>query len=155
MKNPIINALLEIAGENYREYIGDSILNPGENTCSLPKDRGGVYGVAIYLSSKKSVELFFNKAKESRNNLRIKNVDEWKPIATNVYPLYWGKDSNLGFRLFEHTRNVKTSRSIQLCDPLFLGQKVIFGAIFCNDNLETERKLHSVYTDLLKNAKTK
>jgi hypothetical protein len=93
--------------------------NPGTQECKLAEPRGGVYGVAICLKTQEEKEDFFNKLKTSERKCTDVSLDEWKSIGENYYPLYWGKDSNLGFRLFEHTKGKSSSVSIRLCDNFF------------------------------------
>ena len=133
-----------------KSFLEGTVDNSGTTACVLSDERGGVYGFAIELT-KKQKKKFFEDIVKAGFKRRILNLDDWKPIAENYYPLYWGKDVNLGFRLYEHTKANKTCASIALCRPEFAGYKIIYGAVLCKNRDVYESILHCDYSDLLKN----
>lgn len=151
MMNEITSTMILVANSNYIICTSEKLQNPGTINCKLAKDRGGVYGFAIRLENEEKKIEFFNQIINSRKH-NVFEVGEWKSIGNNYYPLYWGKDSNLGFRLFEHMKKSKSSASIDLSDKIFLGQDIIYGAILCKDNKIVEKNLHKDFKDLLRNA---
>lgn len=162
MANAVVNAIIKVIGADSRTYIEGKVDWQG----NVPKlqERGGVYGIAIKLATTEA-EAFFNKEKDERK--KDLSFTNWKPIDDNdganerYYPLYWGKDINLGFRLFEHMKSSKTSASIQLDKRTNLfGKDIIYGAVLCANNLKNENKLREEYPDIYKTkpistAKTK
>lgn len=153
MINIVVYKMIEEAKENYLPWVGEDLNNTGTGNCSLSNNRGGIYGIAILLENDDRKRDFFDRISSERKNCRIKKVEEWKPIGQNYYPLYWGSDCNLGFRLFEHTKNNKTSSSIDLSDLIFRNEKIIYGAILCKERQRVENLLHKNFTDLLRNKK--
>lgn len=143
-KNEVVMVLEDIAGEKKVDFIVDIVNNPGLEDCSISDKRGGVYGFAIKLEDNE-VDNFF----ENRDNTNIKRVD-WKTIGNRYYPLYWGKDINLGSRLHAHTKSQKDTYSIQLNNREFLkGKEIIFGAILCANKGEIEKRLKRRFPDVL------
>lgn len=134
------------------DFLEGEIVSAGTKNCTLSNERGGVYGFAIEFESETEKIEFFNKLKANNFKMRIHNPDEWKPLKGNFYPLYWGKDVNLGFRLYEHTTDNKTSASIQLCREAFEGYSIIYGGVLCKNRDVYENMLHKEYADVLKNA---
>ena len=132
-------------------FLEGTVDNSGTTACALSDERGGVYGFAIELT-KTQKKKFFKDIVKAGFNRRIQNLDNWTPITDNYYPLYWGKDVNLGFRLYEHTKASQTCASIALCRSEFAGYKIIYGAVLCKNRDVYENILHYDYPDLLKNA---
>ena len=152
--NIVVFRMIQVAGTNYQAWSSETLQNPGTDDCSLADNRGGVYGFAIKLKNLKEKETFFKAVMDKKRNInqKITSCSHWNTIGYNYYPLYWGKDSNLGFRLREHTIASKSAASIQLCDSLFNDREIIYGAILCKDNSSVERELHEKLPDLLKNV---
>ena len=134
-----------------KEYLEGTVDRCGTPDCILSNERGGVYGFAIRLKTREDKKNFYNHIIErgrKRNNI---SLDEWNSIGNNYYPLYWGKDVNLGFRLYEHTKNSKTCASIALSEEEFYGYEIIYGAVLCDNRDVYEGILHNDYKDLLRN----
>ncbi len=70
----------------------------------------------------------------------------------NYYPLYWGKDINMGIRLYSHTKSMKSTGTLQLnkVNDAFKGYQIIYGAMPCLNYESHEDKLHDRYVDLMK-----
>ena len=97
------------------------------------------------------------RQKDEKKDLKFK---EWKPLddkgSEKYYPLYWGKDINLGFRLFEHMKSSKSTESVQLDQRTdLIGRDIIYGAVFCSKNAENEKLLRQRYPDIFKTKKLK
>lgn len=151
MANAVVNTIVKVVGADIKYYIDGNVVWL-ENKPKL-QERGGVYGIAIKLKVA-DAEDFFNQEKDKRKKI---SFSDWKPIDENdnaderYYPLYWGKDINLGFRLFEHMKSSKTSASIQLDKRTNLyGKDIIYGAVFCSNNEQNEKKLRAKYPDIFK-----
>lgn len=145
------NQVVKCIKNTLRSNIADSLsgtLSFNNDECNL-EPRGGVYGIAIKLSSKE-VESFF---KNNNEKLTVK-LENWKSIGNNFYPLYWGKDSNLGFRLFDHTKCRNTTATLQLNKrDSIKDHTVIYGAVFCKDPGVSEKELRKTYPDIFKTRK--
>ena len=153
MANIVVETIFKVVGSNNRNYIEGKV-QWQENGKPKLQERGGVYGIAIKLKDSE-IKDFFSQHKDGKKDLR---VEEWKPLddktVEKYYPLYWGRDINLGFRLFEHMKSSKSTASIQLDQKTdLLGRDIIYGAVFCYKNAENERLLHQNYPDILKTKK--
>ncbi len=152
-QNQVIKTIKEVVGNDYREFLSGDFKIENKN-CAFD-ERGGVYGIAVDLTgvSEEDKMAIYNSGKKTRNKV---NYEDWKPIEGNIYPLYWGKDINLGSRLYEHTKNSSTVGSLQLNkrDKL-VGKKVIYGAVLCNNRGKHEKFLHQKYPDIFQNIQDK
>lgn len=151
-KNAVVSLIEKVVGTDKIEYISGEIINCGTKDCLLAGIRGAVYGIAIKLK-RDEVEIFFNKVNE-KNDL---TCDNWKSIGDDFYPLYWGKDINMGIRLYSHTKTMKSTGTLQLnvVNKSFQGREIIYGAMPCINYEENEDKLHKRYPDILKTKKGK
>lgn len=146
MSNAVIRTIKRTIGKCSKNYL------EGKITWASAKphleERGGVYGIAIKLD-KSEVESFFGDYCDDRKkDLKFK---DWKTIGNNYYPLYWGKDINLGFRLFEHMKSSKSTWTIQLDKKTYLiGKDLIYGAVLCSKPKENEKLLREKYPDIYK-----
>ncbi len=147
-KNQVVEAIQQVLGEDCRDFlVGEFTFVDGE--CRL-EARGGVYGVAIDLSkaTKEEKRAIYE---EGNKNGKVA-FDKWQEIGNGFYPLYWGKDSNLGSRLFEHAKNSSSVYSLQLNKRTELfNQKVIYGAVLCANFKENEKKLRARFPDIYQN----
>lgn len=152
-KNPVVEILEEIVGTDKIDFISGDILDVGTDECKLSDERGSVYGIAIQIKDENDKEKVFDAVLESRR--KLENADQWKAITDDFYPLYWGKDVNMGSRLFSHTKIMKSTGTLQLNTiSSALGKhRIIYGAVPCLNRLANEDKLHKQYADLLKTVK--
>lgn len=147
-KNKIIEILEKKVGTNTLAFISGTIENPGTKDCKLSDERGSVYGVAVKLTSENEKKEVFKHCKKEIS------IEEWKSIGDYYYPLYWGRDINMGARLFSHTKSSKSTGTIQLNKHEELKNKdVIYGAMPCSNYKEIESKLHKEYPDIYKTQK--
>ena len=147
--NKVVEILLKEVGTDHLQFISGEILSPGKKECCLTKGRGSVYGVAMKLSLEEKDE-FFNKHNE---NLTGSSCN-WISIGDDYYPLYWGKDINMGARLHSHTKASKSTGTIRLNKRKELrGKTVIFGAVPCSNYTEIEKRLHQNYPCIYKTRK--
>lgn len=148
IKNKVIEVLEKEIGTDVLSFISGNVEHPGIDSCKLSDRRGSVYGFAIKLSSDDEIKAIFEN--------QDKNLDfsSWKSLGDDYYPLYWGKDINMGARLYSHTKQSKSTRTIQLNKRAFLkDREIIYGAIPCSDSAEIEKRLHEKYPDILKTKK--
>lgn len=155
MSNAVVNTIIKVVDADIKRYMEGKV-QWGDDKKPKLQERGGVYGIAVKLDDNE-VKGFFYEQKDKKKNLEL---EDWKPLewkgSEKYYPLYWGKDINLGFRLFEHMKSSKTIASIQLDSKIDLcGRDVIYGAVFCNNNAKNERRLHEEYPDIYKTNKLK
>lgn len=149
-KNKVVEVLEKYIGTENRNFLNGKITKVGTNDCKLSEDGGSVYGIAVRLENNE-IEEFFKKHNEKK--IRYEN---WKSIGDNFYPLYWGKDKNIGSRLVAHTKSYDGTGSLQLNKAVdFKDRECIYGAVLCLKSAEIEKKLHSDYPDILKTKKKK
>ena len=149
MPNAVVLAIKRTIGKCNKNYLEGKI--DWENGIPQLEERGGVYDIAIKLD-KSEVESFFGAYCDDRKkDLKFK---DWKTIGNNYYPLYWGKDINLGFRLFEHMKSSKYTWTIQLNKkPYLIGKDLIYGAVLCSNLKDNEKLLREKYPDIYKTRK--
>ncbi|MBE5745533.1 MAG: hypothetical protein E7355_05330 [Clostridiales bacterium] len=155
MANIVVDTIIKVVGADIRNYIEGKVQWQEGNKPKL-QERGGVYGIAIKLATSEAEE-FFLQHKDEKKDL---NFYDWIPLGEkgleNYYPLYWGKDINLGFRLFEHMKSSKSTASVQLDQRTdLIGRDIIYGAVFCSKNAENEKLLRQKYPDIFKTKKLK
>ena len=153
MANIVVDTIIKVVGSDIKHYIEGKVLWQKNGKPKL-QERGGVYGIAIKLKDDEAAK-FFAKHKDIKKNFEF---EKWIPLSQDngekYYPLYWGKDINLGFRLFEHMKSSKSTASIQLDQKVDLFEKdIIYGAVFCSNNKENENLLHNQYPDIFKTKK--
>lgn len=154
-KNAVVSLIEKVVGTDKIEYISGEIINCGTSDCQLSENRGAVYGVAVYLKPEEKSPFFNSIKKNLRNETK---EQEWVSIGDNYYPLYWGKDKNMGVRLHAHTKTMRSTGTLQLNSntmSFLKGKEIIYGAIPCANHAENENKLHKRYPDILKTKKGK
>lgn len=149
------NKVVEFMKTTLKKDLTDCLegeLHFNEKGCTLDA-RGGVYGIAIQLDEKERVD-FFNKYNEKTTGKNKVELSDWKSIGDGFYPLYWEKDSNLGFRLFDHTKSRKSTETLQLDIRNYLKEhKIIYGAILCKCPSKSENLLRTTIPDIFVNHK--
>ena len=147
MDNAITLLMKRLIKDDYLDCLAGTITF-SDDGCKL-EERGGVYGIAVELADDEKKYFF-----EKHNRNSSLSFNEWKPIDGNIYPLYWGKDSNLGFRLYDHMKSRKSTATLQLNSRKYLNsRKVIYGAILCKNIANNEKLLRENYPDIFKNRK--
>lgn len=155
-KNCVVKILESCMAAEKTDFLSGRIINVGTDECKLSGERGSVYGIAVKINSKKDKKMIWDTY-----NGKNERLQEWKSIEDNFYPLYWGKDTNMGSRLHAHTKKYSSTGSLQLCDKKYevLSKfEIIYGAILCSQSNEIEKQLHKKYPDMLAekmNAKIK
>lgn len=99
-RNKVIEILEIYVGQERITFISGEILKIGTKDCHLSEDRGSVYGIAVAIEDEREKALIFQHLNE-----RSIQLEQWNPIGDNFYPLYWGKDCNMGSRLKVHTKS--------------------------------------------------
>lgn len=146
--NKVVEILLKEVGTDHLQFISGEISNPGEKGCGLTDERGSVYGIAVELLPKDKEDFLKN------NNDKNVSKEKWISIGDNYYPLYWGKDINMGARLHSHTKTSESTGTIYLNQRSGLIKKnVIYGAVPCSNYADVEKRLHEKYPDIYKTCK--
>lgn len=89
------------------ENIGEDNINVVVNSIDVKEisNNKGVYGF-ILVDKNININDIFNNYK-CKSYLNIEDINNWNSIASNVYPLYWGKAQNIQKRLKEHLKKNK------------------------------------------------
>lgn len=157
MSNQVVKTMKAILSDKIVDCLSGTI-NYSQDKLSLGS-RGGVYGIAIKLE-KDEIEKFFKEYNEKKTGKNKVTSDKWMSIGEGYYPLYWGKDSNLGFRLFSHIHTRESTGTLQLdsrdyLQKYFKGNKIIYGAVLCSQISSCEKELRNKYPDIFKTHKCK
>ena len=153
--NAVVKKLRQVVGRDNLWFLSGTVNGCGTTECNLVGERGSVYGFAVKLN-KNEKNTVFNSIPSEHRSARLSKADEWKSVGGDYYPLYWGKDKNMGIRIYSHTKTMKQTGTIQLNTIKGLeGRDVIYGAMPCLNQGEKEGVLHEKYPDLLKTIKGK
>jgi len=147
--------------ETMRIILGDQgiaeVAASGEFKLSDPKPLlfpGAVYGFAACLSEQEVKALFMEA--QARGTSRLKDFGSFKPLHGSLYPIYWGKDKQLGARLYQHLGNPSKTGAIRLSTySTLLGKALVCASLVVSDNISAERILQTAFPDLLKTSTTK
>lgn len=143
--NEVVEILKKYTGIDKIDFISGEILNVGTANCKLSGKNGSVYGIAIKLEDNE-VENYFREFNEKGIN-----HEDWESIGNNFYPLYWGKDQNMGSRLYAHIKSPKGTGSLQLNNRGGLeNREIIYGAVPCLNSDKIEKLIRKNYPDILK-----
>lgn len=151
-ENEIISIINKTIGTDKIEYLSGNILKVGSDKCCLSSSKGSVYGIAIKIDNDNEKLKVFNAIKKEKA-CKIK-INEWIELKNKFYPLYWGKDTNMGIRLYSHTKSMKSTNTLRLNKIKGLdGYEIIYGAVPCINYKIHEESLHNKYKDLMKTKK--
>mgnify|MGYP003382958880 CR=1 FL=1 len=115
---------------------------------------GAVYGFAVKLSHAELLELF-NEA-VSRKLSRVNAIGDLGSIEEGLYPIYWGKDKQLGARPHQHLQDPVGTGALRLSTYKSLaGKAIACVSLTVSDFNAAERALQNRYPDLLKTTKVK
>ncbi|VVP26789.1 hypothetical protein PS862_04146 [Pseudomonas fluorescens] len=115
---------------------------------------GAVYGFAVCLSESERDALFSEA--QARRSSRLAKISSFKPIEDNLYPIYWGKDKQLGARPHQHLQNPTKTGAIRLSTYGTLSGKVLACAtLVVSDYVAAERIIQRAFPDLLKTTSVK
>lgn len=124
---------------------------PGTSPILFP---GAVYGFSAELTDDEKQHLF-DEAKGRRLN-RIPELDAFRPIEGDLYPLYWGKDKQLGARPHQHLQDPPKTGAIRLSTYKSLaGKTIACVSLTVADFEEAERAIQNKFPDLLKTTTKK
>ncbi len=116
-----------------------------KNVLNLP---GAVYGFYVRLSDKEHNEVFDEAIK--KKSTRLSNIQEWRPLSEDIYPLYWGKDKMLGARIHQHLKNTQTTGLARLCAyETLLGREIACVALTVTQYTLLEKALQNERPHLL------
>lgn len=148
-KNEVVQILEIEIGTDANYYLSGEVTGAGTTEATISDCRGGVYGFFIEFKNEEELKSFNDEVREKKYIKKV--LGDWKPAIGNYYPLYWGKDINLGARLKAHTKSFKSTYTIQMSNRKeLINHKIIFGAMLCNDYDEIEKNLHDKYPDIYK-----
>lgn len=115
---------------------------------------GAVYGFAARLTDAEKQE-FFQEALGRKLN-RLSDPAAFVPIEADLYPIYWGKDKQLGARPHQHLQDPEKTGAIRLSTYQSLAGKAIACVSLTVSDFETaERAIQAKYPDLLKTTTRK
>ena len=115
---------------------------------------GAVYGFAIRLSETEKKAFFIEAV--ARGLSRFTDAAKFVPILEDLYPIYWGKDKQLGARLHQHLGNPVKTGVIRLSTYKALeGKTLACASLVVSDNSTAELALQRAYPGLLKTTTTK
>jgi len=116
-----------------------------EKALNLP---GSTYGFCVRLNDQERQAVF--RESLTKRSSRLNNVQEWRPIAEDIYPLYWGKDKMLGARIHQHLKNTKKTGLARLCAYTTLhGKEIACVSLTVTQYSELEAALHQERPHLL------
>ena len=149
--NEVINAMIKQIDKDVTNYVCGIIIDPGTDDCSTSDKCGSVYGFAIRINSDEQKKYIFDSAEAAGDLRDDANLNEWCEIENGYFPLYWGKDKYMGSRINAHTKDYKSTGTIQLNTKKYLvNQDIIFGVIQCLNYEEYEEKIRNKHRDILK-----
>jgi hypothetical protein len=115
---------------------------------------GAVYGFAVRLSEIER-EAFLVEA-VARGLSRFTDVSKFVPILEDLYPIYWGKDKQLGARPHQHLRNPVKTGAIRLSTyEALVGKTLACASLVVSDNSTAEIILQRAFPGLLKTTTAK
>lgn len=110
---------------------------------------GAVYGFGAYLTQEERRVLF--EEARARSSSRLAELEQFKPIEGVLYPIYWGKDKQLGARPYQHLQNPEKTGAIRLSTYSSLwGKTIACAVVVFSDYVEAERVIQKAFPDLLK-----
>jgi len=135
----------------------DEVPAAGEFSLSAGKTQlfpAAVYGFAARLSDAERLSLL--EEARARGLCRLSNVEAFKPIEGDLYPIYWGKDKQLGARPHQHLGDPVGTGAIRLSTYTALaGRPIACVSLTVTDFDGAEQELQRVYPDLLKTTTKK
>lgn len=112
---------------------------------------GAVYGFAAKLS-KRDLRALFHEAAH-RGLARPSTLESIKPIEGELYPLYWGKDKQIGARPYQHLNNPVGTGAIRLSTyQSLLGKPIACATLVVSDYVAAERAIQKAFPDILKTS---
>lgn len=113
---------------------------------------GAVYGFATRLSPADRQSLF--EEAQMRRLCQFADIEHFRPIEGDLYPIYWGKDKFLGTRPHQHLGDPKGTGVIRLSTYETLKDKT-FACVSLTvaDYVLAEKRLQQKFPDLLKTTK--
>lgn len=115
---------------------------------------GAVYGFAARLS-KEDLHTSFQEATK-RGLARPSMLESIKPIEDELYPLYWGKDKQIGARPYQHLNNPVGTGAIRLSTyQSLLGKPIACATLVVSDHVAAERAIQKAFPDILKTSTKK
>lgn len=115
---------------------------------------GAVYGFAAHLSPEELRRLFDEAY--ARGLCRLSDLAKCRPIEGNLYPIYWGKDKQLGARPHQHLKDPVKTGAIRLSTYAALaGKAIACVTLTVSDYKAAEKAMQQRYPDLLKTSTKK
>lgn len=157
-KNIVVRVIENLIGTDKIEYISGKIEKISMKDCVLSESRGCVYGIAVELKDDNQKKEIFDRLHNKNNSISCNEtaIEDWVSIGDNFYPLYWGKDTDMGHRLSAHIKTNKGNGALHLNNEkwsILKDNLVIYGAVPCLKDADNEKKLKEKYPDILKTSK--
>ena len=115
---------------------------------------GAVYGFAVCLSEKERSTLFNEAA--GRHSTRLKEIADFRPIEGDLYPIYWGKDKQIGARPHQHLQNPVKTGAIRLSTyQALVGKAIACATLVVQDYSSAEQLIQNAFPCLLKTTNIK
>lgn len=115
---------------------------------------GAVYGFGVCLDNKEKLVLF--EEAQDRRMTRLAKLEDFKPIEGALYPIYWGKDKQLGARPHQHLNDPSGTGSTRLSTFSSLnGKALVCAVLVVPDYAEAEGILQQAFPGLLKTTTKK
>lgn len=154
--NKILNVVKgKLDGKRFYEVgATGSFVNEADNSKKTITP-GSVYGFFTSLNQP-DIKALFDEAK-NKGTCRLNDINDFRPIIDDIYPLYWGKDKSLGARINAHIKNPEGKTGLaRLCAYKSLhGKSISCLALVINDYSGFEKHLQKSFPDLLKTKSVK
>ncbi len=136
------------SNNNIQPAIAEGVFKNSETNEKVLTFPGSAYGFCVRLNEQE-LNSIFNEAITKRT-ARFGNIQEWRPISEDIYPLYWGKDKMLGAKIYQHLKNTKTTGLARLCAYKALhGKDIACAALTVTNYSELEAALQMERPHLL------
>lgn len=113
-----------------------------------------IYGFAARFTEFEKLELF--EEAQRRGLCSLNSINAFKPIEDDLYPIYWGKDKQLGARPYEHLGNPDGTGAIRLSTYMALrGKTISCATLVVVDNSNAELAIQRAFPHLLKTSTKK
>lgn len=110
---------------------------------------GAVYGFAVRLSEIEREALLVEAV--ARGLSRLTDISKFVPMSENLYPVYWGKDKQLGARPHQHLGDPVKTGAIRLSTYSALkGKTLACASLVVSDYSTAELILQRAFPCLLK-----
>ena len=149
MQGVLRNFMEEVAARRQIQMaVAEGVFTNSATNSKVLNLPGSTYGFCVRLNENERNSVF-GEALTKRSS-RLERIQEWRPLAENIYPLYWGKDKMLGARIHQHLKNTKKTGLARLCSYTTLhGKEIACVSLTVTQYSELEAALHRERPHLL------